>query len=1173
MKLRKLSIRRMPGFEERGFELVGLSDQLNVITGPNASGKTTACRSIQGLLWPETLSGVTPVSLAGDWEDNGKSLLVDLEGPNSTWQRDGVPSEMPPLPGIHVASCFTVTMDDLFSGSKTDDGLAERVAREMTGGYDLKSVRNLELFRLSRTHGRKELQGLDTAKVAVGRITTEQTALRAEEDQLAKFEEEEKEARTAHSRLTTLQDAKDLIDVRSQISEAQHILGEFPEGMDLLHGDESQRLEQVRTDLNAADQDLQTASDAAAEATQLRDAAQLPDAGISDLLIEEQKTRLENLRKTEEDMSIAKRSVSEADEKVRSAMRTLGESSESDKLDAIDLHGLDRINEYHRTAENIASRKSALEEKLALLGDEVPLQNTEALVDGIRILRQWFEAGPTESRASRAQLILTWSLIGLTVITAAALTLFISPWWALLLLPAGMAAVAAWFLRKPASAGMRIALQEQYARLGLDQPDSWDRETVGKHLNALERVLAETRAAERDNSRRTDTKGQLERLKKEDDSIEQRRNDLIHEFGISPDTSPLSLTVFAANLLQYREAKTVRDVAHKQVVASDEEHNRQLQSVNAYLGEYGGDQCDTYDIARVRTGHIEKRAAQHHQATVQLADEQKNIESARRRTDEITRRRRQLFADIGLQDNDAHGLQERLALLSDYSKAKGVLKNLEAQEAASLSRLDAMPEILNLTIEQINAETDRLQRITKNQDDLYNKVLDVRARIASTASGSRLEDALVEVEQRKEALAECQNEAMIAAAGNYLLNQVEAEYEVESRPAVFLLASKWLSMFTRGRYELRLGGATESESPAFRAFDTVTNRGLAIDELSRGTRIQLLLAVRLAFASAAERGTQLPFILDEVLSSSDPVRFLAIAECVLSMVAEGRQVLYFTCQPSDAVAWQEIADRIGIEEARMIDLGDIRSGERVEAELLTKSAAEVKQVPDPGDMSLTEYVNVLRVPTLNPTLGARATHVAHLVENTEPLYQLLSAGIETCGQLESLVSYGGVDAYVKGGTLSRIRVQACVLDAFAEAWRIGRGKPVSREILAVAGVSDSFIDRVTDLARDLNWDAKRLTQTLQAREDERTKGFRSDALEKVTENLTESGHLDPRDPLSEEEVLTRVLAASNDYVKQGIVAASGVRELCARFWQLSIAKIARVPLDNGNAESPLNEDD
>jgi len=170
---------------------------------------------------------------------------------------------------------------------------------------------------------------------------------------------------------------------------------------------------------------------------------------------------------------------------------------------------------------------------------------------------------------------------------------------------------------------------------------------------------------------------------------------------------------------------------------------------------------------------------------------------------------------------------------------------------------------------------------------------------------------------------------MLATAGSVLLDQVEAEYEVENRPAVFSLASKWLGMFTQGRYELRLGGATESESPVFRAFDTITGRGLAVDELSRGTRIQLLLAVRLAFASTAERGTQLPFVLDEVLSSSDPVRFRAITECVLAMVEKGRQVFYFTCQPSDAVAWQEIAEKIGITDARRIDLTDVRSGERV----------------------------------------------------------------------------------------------------------------------------------------------------------------------------------------------------------------------------------------------------
>ena len=1152
MKLRKLSIRRMPGFEEKGFELVGLSDELNVITGPNASGKTTACRAIQGLLWPETLSGVSPVSLVGEWAEDGETLSVELEGPNSTWQRNGLPSEMPPLPGPHVAGCFTVTIDDLFAGSKTDTGLAERVAREMAGGYDLKAVRNIDAFKLPHTHGRKELRELENAKREVGLITTDQQALRAEEEELGKLEKQEKEARTAQARLTTLRDTRDLIDARAKISEAEHILGNFPKGMGLLHGDEALRFEQIRNDLDGAARELQAASDAAEEATQLKDDAQLPEDGITDVLLEEQKAGVEGLRKIEEELGNAERSGREEDEKVRSALRALGETAESEKLDAVDLTGLDRIDEFHRAVEDTQSRESALQAKLALLGVGAPLCNTDALVNGISILRQWFEVGPTESRFSRGQLILTWLLIGLIVTTGIALALFISAWWALLLLPAGMAGIAGWFLRRPVSTGMRRTLQEQYSRLPVDEPDSWDREAVGKHLNALERALADARAAERDDLQRKDIKEQLERLKDKTHSLEQQRDELVKKFGVSPDTSPLALTVLAKGLLQYQEARTARDVAHRAIAALQEKRAKQLWPINAHLNKYGEGPCDAYDVARVRRGAIERRAAQHREAKRQLAAAQKNADSAGTRTGELKRRKRRLFGDCGLEDDDEQGLQERLALLSDYNEAEDRLKNLRAGEAALLSRLEPIPEMLDFTIEQVNAEIDRLQKMAKGHDDLFNKVLDIRSRIDNAVKGSLLEDALAEMEHSRDALAERRREAVLAAAGSFLLDEVEAEYEVESRPKVLLNASKWLGMFTRGRYELRLGNTTESGSPAFRALDTVTGRGLAANELSRGTRIQLLLAVRLAFASAAEHGIQLPFILDEVLSSSDPVRFRAIVECVLAMVDKGRQVLYFTCQPSDAVAWQEIAEKIGITDARRIDLTDVCVGERVAAEPLTKSAVEAKQVPEPEDMSLSEYVKTLGVPRFDPTVGVRAVHVAHLVEDTGEIHRLLSAGIERYGQLESLASYGTADAYVGGNVLSQMRARACVLNAFSEAWGIGRGELVSREVLIAAGISDSFIDRISALAHDLDWDAKRLVEALGAREDERTKGFRSDALERVTGKLTESGHLDTRDPLDEETVLTRVLAASNDFVKQGTVGASEVRELCSKLWRLSL---------------------
>jgi hypothetical protein len=433
--------------------------------------------------------------------------------------------------------------------------------------------------------------------------------------------------------------------------------------------------------------------------------------------------------------------------------------------------------------------------------------------------------------------------------------------------------------------------------------------------------------------------------------------------------------------------------------------------------------------------------------------------------------------------------------------------------------------------------------------DLVERITEIRSRVDKAGRATQLEDAVGSIDEAAYLLTERRGETELAAAGNFLLDEVEAEHKVESQPQVFREASRWFSLFTRGRYELRIDDATESGSPAFRALDTSSGNGLALDALSRGTRMQLLLAVRLAFATAAERGTQLPFILDEVLSSTDPIRYRAIAECLLTLVKDGRQVFYMTCQPGDAAGWREIAEEMGITNTRRLDLADIRRLQQAASGPLDDSTVRLDQAPAPEGMTLIEYRSVLNTPGLDPAAGARANHVAYFIESSEQLYQLVRAGIETYGQLQSIRAHGKVDAYAPDDVLARMEARACLLDAFSEAWRIGRGRPVSREILLEAGVSSSFIDRVTELAEDLNWDAKRLVEALDAK---RITGFRKKALTSLQENLVAGGYLDARETLDEETANNRVLAAANDFVKRGAIDTDEIQKSFIQFWGLCI---------------------
>ena len=123
----------------------------------------------------------------------------------------------------------------------------------------------------------------------------------------------------------------------------------------------------------------------------------------------------------------------------------------------------------------------------------------------------------------------------------------------------------------------------------------------------------------------------------------------------------------------------------------------------------------------------------------------------------------------------------------------------------------------------------------------------------------------------------------------------------------------------------------DTKSPRLYTLDLRSGEDRELDQLSDGTRAQLLLAARIAFAEEVERGTTLPLFLDEALDQSDTARFEAIARS-LGRIAndQGRQIFYLTSDPLDRERIRQALDSENCVMAAEIDLGSIRGrGARV----------------------------------------------------------------------------------------------------------------------------------------------------------------------------------------------------------------------------------------------------
>lgn len=169
------------------------------------------------------------------------------------------------------------------------------------------------------------------------------------------------------------------------------------------------------------------------------------------------------------------------------------------------------------------------------------------------------------------------------------------------------------------------------------------------------------------------------------------------------------------------------------------------------------------------------------------------------------------------------------------------------------------------------------------------------ARVESAARDRSTEGVQLEIAEIEQDLEGHLHRRRLLEKAAFLLEETRAAFARDHQPAVLREASRWLARLTEGRYVSITTSIDEARLEVHDADGVLWSP----DRLSRGTREQVFLALRLALVRDLERhGVHLPVVIDDALVNFDDARALAAARVLVEFVGDEpgeRQMLVLTC--------------------------------------------------------------------------------------------------------------------------------------------------------------------------------------------------------------------------------------------------------------------------------------
>lgn len=1138
LRFEELHLHRAPGFENETLYVSDLSPDVTVVHGPNASGKTTLANAIQWCCWPSAAPDVAEVS--GQFALDGADWRVDVDRGRASYQRDGQDVGAPSLPAAGQRDRYRLALHDLLQRDVDGADLASVIERESAGGFDLDAAHDaLGFDDTTATRGKQEVQRAETALKDWRQAQRDLQSVEDERQELPRLERQLEQATEARHRAELLDQAIEHAQARDAVATATDRLEAFPDALAELDGDELERVRELEDEIEDWEARIETAREDRQAAERELERVDLPDDGLPEGLLDRLRTRVDRLETLEERERQFEADLDRATNQQSRARANVPLEVDPGALDDLDAEVWSDLDAFARAAQDIrADRRLHQTVERWLESDERPETDLATLQRGRQAMEQWLATPPAaDATDDRERTATTIGAVAAAVVAGAAVLLSVLVHPALLAL-ALVGVALLWYGRRAEAAepergdDPRVGHRERIEQLDLAPPAEWTEAAVRERLTECYDAIAAHRLDRERADRRDALLDDQDALEQRETELDRRRAQLRDALGAAPEASDLDLVATADAIRRWQERDEEVQALQSKLETARDQHANVAEALAEDLAPYDrGEEYGTIEDAAAAAqavASLENRASRHADAREQRAQAVETVERAEDRLQALREDREAIYRRANVEPGDRDTLRQRCERVAAYQEAAE--EHAEAEAVARKEREDLQshpdyePELAERDVADLREERREVEATAERSENLQKAVSEVKATVDAAKADATVETARAEADRALDELADQFEADAAASVGDALVEHCREASVEASRPAVFGRARQLLARITGGRYRLDL----EADGETFRAYDTVRERGLALEACSSGTQLQVLLAVRLAFVEHQEQGVALPLVLDETLANSDDERARVIVDAVLELARAGRQVLYFTAQGDEVAKWRDaLADAEDVDYAE-VDLAERRGlAEHVRipdfAAGSSSASASGASPPDPAGHDHASYGAALDVPPFDPRLGAGSAHCWYLTDDVEVLSTLLELGVERWGQLDTLFEHGLEDLVADDPAVrERLRRRGHALETFVECWQRGRGQRVTRDALeATDAVTETFLDDVTELARSVDGDARRI---LEALDDGAVDRFRSKKVDELADFFEAEGYLDPIEPLAPGEIRVRVIA-------------------------------------------------